>query len=159
MATKLSPYLSFNGNTREAFSFYEECLGGKITSMMSYNDMPATASAETGCSDAGPMPTGEGIMHACLELPGGALLMAGDTPPGMPYEKMSGVMMAIDFDSVEQATGVFEALGQGGQVTMPLASTFWAKIFGMVTDQFGVSWAVNGAPIAFEQHSAGGTSR
>lgn len=150
MATILNPYLSFNGNTRDAFSFYEQCLGGQITTMMSCDDIPASATTDSSCGDAGTMPTGESIMHARLELPGGATLMAGDTPPGMPYEKISGVMMAIEYDTVQQAVEVFQALGEGGQVCMPLAPTFWAEIFGIVKDCFGFSWAVNGAPILIE---------
>ena len=103
-----------------------------------------------GCADGGGPPTGDGIMHACLLLPGGAMLMAGDTPPGMAFEGMKGVMLALQYDSVDAAHGAFHALSQGGQVTMPLMPAFWAKTFGMLTDRFGVSWAVNGAPIAFK---------
>lgn len=151
MATTLTPYLSFDGKTREAYAFYEKALGAKIETMMSYADMPPSvaASSETGCAD-GPPPSGDGIMHACLALPGGAMLFAGDTPPGMPFEGMKGVMLALQYDSVDQARQVFEALSKGGQVTMPLAPAFWSKIFGMLTDRFGVSWAVNGEPVAFQ---------
>ena len=145
MPTTLTPYLSFDGNTREAFAFYEKALGARIETMMSYADMPACGQ----CAD-GPPPSGDGIMHACLVLPGGAMLFAGDTPPGMPYEGMKGVMLALQYDTIDQAQGAFHALSQGGQVTMPLAPTFWAKTFGMLTDRFGVSWAVNGEPIAFQ---------
>ncbi|MNR65268.1 hypothetical protein D3C85_1882400 [compost metagenome] len=49
---------------------------------------------------------------------------------------------------MEQAEAAFAALAEGGQVTMPLAPAFWAKTFGMLTDRFGVSWAVNGEAIA-----------
>ena len=149
MSTTLTPYLSFGGNTREAYAFYEGALGAKIRTMMSYADMPASAAPDAGCAD-GARPTGDGIMHACLELPGGAMLFAGDTPPGMPYEGVKGVMLAIQYDSVDQAHSAFHALSQGGQVTMPLAPSFWAKTFGMLTDRFGVSWAVNGEPIEFK---------
>jgi PhnB protein len=148
MTTTLTPYLSFNGNTREVFAFYEKALGAKIETMMSYADMPAPPTSDTGCGD-GPLPSGDGIMHACLKLPGGAMLFAGDTPPGMPYEGMKGVMLAIQYDSIDPAHSAFHALAQGGQVTMPLAPAFWSKTFGMLTDRFGVSWAVNGEPIAF----------
>jgi PhnB protein len=86
-------------------------------------------------------------MHARLVLPGGAMVFAGDTPPGMPYEGMKGVMLAIQYDTIDQAHGAFHTLSQGGQVTMPLAPAFWAKTFGMLTDRFGVSWAVNGEPV------------
>ena len=148
MPTTLTPYLSFAGNTREAFAFYEKALGAKIETMMSYDDMPSSAAPDAGCAD-GPPPSGSGIMHACLTLPGGAMLFAGDAPPGMPYDGVKGVMLAIQYDTVDQAHGAFHALSQGGQVTMPLAPAFWAKTFGMLTDRFGVSWAVNGAPIVF----------
>ncbi len=147
MPTTLTPYLSFDGKTREAFAFYEQALGAKTVAMMRYSDMPAPAATDAaGCADS-PMPTGDGIMHACLSLPGGAMLMAGDTPPGMAYDGMKGVMLALQYDSVDAAHTVFHALQQGGAVTMPLAPTFWAQTFGMLTDRFGVSWAVNGAPI------------
>jgi PhnB protein len=146
MPTTLTPYLSFGGNTREAFAFYAQALGGQILAMMSYADMPAPPVPAEGCAD-GPPPSGDGIMHACLALPGGAMLMAGDAPPGMPYDGVKGAMMALQYDTIDQAHGAFHALSQGGQVTMPLSPTFWAKTFGMVTDRFGVSWAVNGEPI------------
>ncbi len=152
MPTTLTPYLSFDGKTREAFAFYEQALGAKTVAMMRYSDMPAPPAAAdaSGCGD-GPMPTNatgsDGIMHACLQLPGGAMLMAGDTPPGMPYEGMKGVMLALQYETVDAAHSVFHALQQGGAVTMPLAPTFWAQTFGMLTVRFGVSWAVNGAPI------------
>ncbi len=147
MATTLTPYLSFGGNTREAFAFYESALGAKIVSMLSYADMPAPAATEPGRGE-GAHPTGDGIMHACLALPGGAMLFAGDTPPGMPTEAIKGVMLALQYDAIDPAHNAFHALSQGGQVTMPLAPAFWAKTFGMLTDRFGVSWAVNGEPIA-----------
>ena len=110
MSTTLTPYLSFDGKTREAFAFYEKALGAKIETMMSYADMPASA---------------------------------------LPYDGVKGVMLALQYDTIDQAHSAFNALLQGGQVTMPMAPAFWAQTFGMLTDHFGVSWAVNGAPIAF----------
>ena len=147
MPTTLTPYLSFDGKTREAFAFYEKALGASIQAMLSFADMPVPADPGPGCGDGGP-PAGDGIMHACLVLPGGAMLFAGDMPPGMPYEGLKGVMLALQYDSVGEARAAFDALSQGGQVTMPLAPTFWARSFGMLTDRFGIHWAVNGEPIA-----------
>jgi PhnB protein len=149
MSTTLTPYLSFNGNTREAFAFYETALGAKIETMMSYADMPAGADTGDGCGGAG-APSGDGIMHACLALPGGVMLFAGDVPSGVPFDGIKGIMLALQYDTVDQAHKTFHALSQGGQVTMALAPSFWAKTFGMLTDRFGVSWAVNGEPIAFK---------
>jgi len=145
MSTTLTPYLAFAGNTREAFRFYEQALGAKIQTLMSYADMPAPSTPVEGCE--GGAPAGDSIMHACLVLPGGAMLMAGDTPPGRPYEGIKGAMLALQYDTIDEAQSAFHALSQGGQVTMPLGPTFWSKTFGMVTDRFGVSWAVNGEPI------------
>lgn len=148
MTTTLTPYLSFDGTTREAFAFYEKALGAKIQAMMSYADMPTppAGSAPESCGGQ-PAPSGDGIMHASLVLPGGALLFAGDMPPGMPFDGIKGVMLTLEYDSVEQAETAFAALAEGGQITMPLAPSFWAKTFGMLTDRFGVSWAVNGEAI------------
>ncbi|MCY1402220.1 hypothetical protein D3C76_1107310 [compost metagenome] len=148
MSTTLTPYLSFNGNTREAFAFYEKALGAKIETLMSYADMPASENSGEGCG--GYVPSADSIMHGCLVLPGGAMLFAGDTPAGMPYEGIKGVMLALQYDTVDKAQSVFHELSQGGQVTMPLAPAFWARTFGMLTDRFGVSWAVNGEPIEFK---------
>ena len=134
MPITLTPYLSLDGNTREAFAFYEKALGAKIETMMSYADMPPMPAGDAGC--------GDGIMHACLALPGGAMLFAGDTPPGVPYEGVKGVMLALQYDTVDEAHGAFHALSQGGQVTMPLGETFFSKRFGMLTDKFGIGWMV-----------------
>ena len=102
--------------------------------MMSFADMPAMPAPAEGC-EGGAAPSGDGIMHACLVLPGGAMLMAGDAPPGRADEGIKGAMMALQYDTIDQAHSAFHALSQGGQVTMPLGPTFWSKTFGMVTDK------------------------
>lgn len=148
MTTTLTPYLTFPGTTREAYSFYARALGASIEAMMSYADMPAPpANADAGCYGSEAPNMGDAIMHACLVLPGGAMLFAGDAPPDTPFDGIKGVMIAVQYDTVGEAHSAFEALSQGGQITMPLAPAFWAQTFGMLTDRFGVSWAVNGAPI------------
>jgi PhnB protein len=148
MSTTLTPYLAFNGNTREVFRFYEQALGAKIQTMMRFADMPKMPAPAEGCD--GIMPSGDSIMHACLALPGGAMLFAGDVPPGRPYDGIKGAMLALQLDTIDQAQTAFHGLSQGGLVTMPLGPTFWAKTFGMVTDRFGVSWAVSGEPIPIQ---------
>lgn len=148
MTTTITPYLNFPGTTREVFAFYEKALGGRIDAMLRFADMPSSAIPAEGCG-AQNAEFGDGIMHACLTLPGGANLFAGDTPPSMPYQGIKGVMLALQYDTVAEATAVFETLSQGGSVQMALAPSFWSKTFGMLTDRFGVSWAVNGEPVAF----------
>jgi PhnB protein len=130
------PYLGFDGNCAEAMRFYEKTLGGKIKVMM--------AGADTPMADQIPKEFAHRIMNAQLELPGGAYLYAGDAPSHIPYEGIKGVSIALNYDSVEEAESIFNALAQGGTVTMPFSPTFWAKKFGMLIDQFGVAWIING---------------
>ena len=77
MSTTITPYLSFNGNTREVFAFYEKALGAKIQTMLRYADMPAPPPGAAGPGEGCPPPTSDAIMHACLAFPGGAMLFAG----------------------------------------------------------------------------------
>ena len=70
MATTLTPYLSFDGNTREAFAFYEKALGAKIETMMSYDDMPAMPAGDAGCGD-GPPPSGTASCMRAWRCPAG----------------------------------------------------------------------------------------
>src|SRR5690606_8281218 len=129
---------SYNGNCTEAMNFYAKLFGAKLEALITYDQMPP---------DAGPCPPGAEklVMHAYLVHPG-FTLMAGDTPAGMSYEGIKGAMMAITFPDPAEAERIFKALSQGGTVTVPLSETFWAKVFGMVTDRFGTPWGVNGGP-------------
>ncbi len=130
------PYLGFNGNCAEAMRFYEEVLGGKIKVMMSGAQSPMSAQIPKEFADR--------ILNAQLELPGGGFLYGGDAPAHVPYEGIKGVTLALNYASVEEAESIFNALAQGGKVTMPFSPTFWAKKFGMLVDKFGVAWIING---------------
>lgn len=97
--------------------------------------------------DCGPLPDGAGdrIMHGCLAFEG-SMLMASDTMPGQPFQKMSGFGVALTYPDVEAARSVFDGFAEGGEVTMPFGETFWADAFGCVTDRFGTPWLINGGP-------------
>jgi len=82
------------------------------------------------------------IIHAALHL-GSGVLMASDTMPGMPFTKGNNFSVILECESAVEQDRIFAALGQQGKVTMPLQDTFWNARFGMVTDQFGVSWMFN----------------
>ena len=90
------------------------------------------------------MPEGQGdaIMHATLQFQDGSLLMAADSPPAY-FQPMQGFSLSVNAANVEEAERLFAGLSEGGLVTMPLESTFWAERFGMCTDRFGTSWMVN----------------
>ena len=136
MATpKLDAYLFFDGNCAEAIRFYHQVLGGKLQALMTYAESPDPQHCPPGSK--------ERIMHACIELDD-RLLMASDTPAGQPYEGMKGISLALSYPSVSEARKTFDALAAGGKVVMPLGPTFWADIFGMLTDRFGTSWMIGG---------------
>ena len=129
----LITYLAFDGQCETAFKHYEKVLRGKILIMMKGADMPAGT----------PMPpeAANRIMHARLQV-GDRLLMGGDAPPGR-HVKPQGFCANITLDDPAEAERIFGDLGEGGSVTMPIAETFWARKFGMLTDRFGVPWMIN----------------
>ena len=132
---QLNAYLSFDGNCAEAMKFYARVLGAKVEALITYGQVAAEMPTPAGHADR--------IMHAYLVHPDFAL-MAGDTPPGVPYQGINGVMLALTYPTAAESQRVFAALADGGKVTMPLGETFWADSFGMVTDHFGTPWGVNG---------------
>lgn len=111
---------------------------GKLEALIRNSEMPGAAK----------MPPAEGnrIMHANLVLHDGSSLMAGDAPSGQPFDGMKGCMLTMSYPEVDEATRIFNALAAGDTVTMPLQETFWAERFGMLTDRYGTSWAINGGP-------------
>lgn len=133
--TQLAAYLSFDGTCADAMKFYARVLGAKVEALITYGQVPG----DQNCAPA----DADRIMHAYLVHKDFAL-MAGDTPPGVPYEGIKGVMMALTYDSVAEAQRVFNAFADGGSVQMPMGETFWVERFGMVTDRYGTPWGING---------------
>ena len=134
---QLCAYLSFNGDCADAMRFYADLLGAKLEALLTYGQMPG--------GEPVPPEHADKIMHAYLVHPDFAL-MAGDAMPGVPFDGMKGVMLAITYPTAAEAERIYKALADGGSVQMPLGETFWADRFGMVTDRFGTAWAVNGRP-------------
>jgi PhnB protein len=130
---KLNPYLSFNDECEAAFKFYEQCLGGKIDSMMTYGDSPMAEQTPPEKLDK--------IMHASLMV-GDTVLMGSDAPPQF-FEKPQGFSVSLVFDDAVEAERIFNALAENGTVQMPIQETFWAARFGMVVDRFGTPWMIN----------------
>ncbi|MFL6448125.1 MAG: VOC family protein [Bryobacteraceae bacterium] len=124
-------YLTFDGNCRDAMTFYKKCLEGELDIIpfsQAPNPMPAEAKDRT--------------MHARLTK-GKGTIMASDTMPGMPFTLGNNFSISLDCDTAEEIERLFNAFGEKGKVTMPLQKTFWAARFGMLTDQFGISWMFN----------------
>jgi PhnB protein len=135
MASRLNPYISFNGNAREAMEFYTSVFGGELTT---------STFGEYG--DTGP--GSDGIMHAQLETPSGYTIMASDTPEGMSYEPGTNITVSLSGDDSDELRGYWTKLSDGGTVAVPLEKQMWGDAFGQLTDRFGIGWLVN---IAGEQ--------
>lgn len=131
---KMNPYLTFNGQCADAFKFYERCLGGKISMMLSFEETPAAEHVPADYRGK--------IMHARLTV-GDQVLMGSDRHPAHPYEGIKGCSVALHVGSTAEAERVFNALAMNGEVQMPLAKTFWSASFGMLVDQYGVPWMIN----------------
>ncbi|MFF7736321.1 MULTISPECIES: VOC family protein [unclassified Streptomyces] len=131
MATRLNPYLNFNGDARQAMEFYKEVFGGTLD-LNSFGDL--------GQPDA---PNADKIMHGMLETPSGFTLMGADNPPGMESEQGGSYSVSLSGDDDAELRGYWEKLSAGGSVAVPLEKQMWGDVFGMCTDRFGVPWMVN----------------
>lgn len=129
----VTPQLSFNGNCEAAFRFYEQCLGGKISFLMTYADSPMAGQV--------PVDMGKKIMHASFAFDE-RVFSGGDVAPNQ-YEKPQGITLALGMKDPAEADRVFAALAENGTVQMPLQETFWASRFGILMDQFGIPWLIN----------------
>jgi len=135
---QLSPYLNFNGQCEAAFKFYERVLGGKIEAMITYAGTPAEEHAPPDLRNK--------ILHARLII-GGDALMGSDAPPDR-HETPKGFSVSLQIDEPADAERIFHALAENGIVQLPIQQTFWAERFGMLVDQFGIPWMVNGGNAA-----------
>lgn len=137
MASRLNPYLNFNGNAREAMEFYTGVFGGKLT---------VTTFAEFGMSDT---PEADKVMHSQLETDQGYTIMAADHPASQgEYHAPTGFAVSIFGDDADTARmhGYWEKLSAGGRVDMPLDKQAWGDEFGICVDKFGICWMVDIEP-------------
>lgn len=135
MAT-LNPYLSFRTEARQAMEFYRSVLGGDldITVFGEFPDM------------AQDLDQADLVMHAQLTTPDGLVLMASDTPDGMPFDAPQGFSVSLSGNSQAKTQHVWDALSEGGSITMPLDTPPWGGTFGMLVDRFDVPWMLHGDP-------------
>ncbi len=137
----IQPYLMFEGRAEEAIRFYEIALGAKVEMIMRYSESPEPI-------PAGMLPPGaeDKIMHASLDVGGAKVLLTDGRCQSAPT--FHGVSLSLSVPDDATARRMFEALAEGGQVRMPMGKTFWASLFGVVADRFGVSWMVMSMPAA-----------
>jgi PhnB protein len=131
MASRLNPYLNFNGNARQALEFYASVFGGDLN-LNTFGDFGAQGT-----------PDADKIMHGQLENDAGYAIMAADVPSGMQYEPMAGCSVSLSGDDADALRGYWQKLSEGGTTTMPMEKQSWGDEFGMCVDKFGVPWLVN----------------
>jgi PhnB protein len=133
---EMNPYLSFKGDCEAAFKFYEEALGGEVGGIFRY--------AGTSLANQVPANWSNKVMHGSVKI-GDQVLMGADVAPEQ-YAKPSGFSLSLHIKSTAEAERIFKALATGGSIVLPLEKTFWAALFGMVVDRFGVPWLINCEP-------------
>jgi len=132
----VQPYLFFNGRCEEALEFYKKALGAEVVMTMRYKESPEPP-------PPGMVPPGfeNKIMHTSFRV-GQTVVMASD---GCSTDavKFEGFSLSLALSTPEEVDRIFNALAEGGQVTMPAGKTFWSPRFGMVTDKFGIGWMIS----------------
>jgi PhnB protein len=126
---KLNTHLNYGGNCEQAFRFYEQHLGGKITMMMTHGEQPNA-----------PPDWKKAILHARITI-GETELFGNDVPPDR-FQPMRSVYLSLGLDSIDEAERVYALLSEGGEIFMPMQETFFAFRFGMLRDRFGTSWMI-----------------
>jgi PhnB protein len=131
---QLHTYLNYGGNCEQAFQFYEQNLGGKITFLMRHGEQPNAPNVTAEWKNA--------VLHARLTI-GGTELMGADIPPDR-FQPMRSAYLSLTVSSTEEAERIYALLTDGGQIFMPMEETFFASRFAMLRDRFGTSWMILG---------------
>ena len=129
---QVQPYLSFDGRCEEAIQFYQRALGAEVTTLVRFKDAPDRGMIPAGSEDK--------VMHASLRIGDATVLASDGRCRGKPA--FQGFSLSLTASDEAEADRLFAALAEGGQVTMPLAPTFFSPRFGMLADRFGVGWMV-----------------
>jgi len=127
---QLHTYLNYGGNCEQAFKFYEQHLGGKITMLMRHGEQPDASKVPAEWQNA--------VLHARMDL-GGTELLGADMPPDR-FQPIRSAYLTLTLGSDAEADRVFALLADGGQIFMPMQDTFFASRFAMLRDRFGTSW-------------------
>lgn len=131
--TQINSYLTFNGNCREAMTFYKECLGGEL-SLQTVGESPL--------SDKMPPQMKDCILHATLNK--GALVLQGsDMTPQSGLAKGNNVSLSLSCSSEEEIKNFYAKLSANNKTDHPLEDAFWGAIFGDLTDKFGNHWLLS----------------
>jgi len=127
--TQINAYLNFNGQCREAMTFYQECLGGELTlQKVAESPMAAELTAAEGAN----------IIHSILTREG-LVLLASDMI-GNKLQQGNAITLCLRCSSNEEINAFFTKLSRGGRIKTPLHQSFWGATFGELVDRFGMNW-------------------
>lgn len=135
--TTINPWINFNGNAEESFTFYKSVFGGEFTKIVRFKDL---ASADFQVPDA----EAEKIMHIALRMGNGNVLMGNDVPEfmGKVNERENRSKIVISAQSKEEAERLFNGLSTGGEVEGPMGDSPWGTYAGMFRDKYGIEWII-----------------
>lgn len=131
--TRIHSYLTFNGNCREAMTFYQQCLGGELV-FQTIGDSPL--------SDNMPAAMKKNIVHSTLSRDG-IMIIGSDMVPEKGLMKGNAVSLMLNCSSEEEIRNCYSKLAYGGEPTHPPHETFWGALFGNLTDKFGNQWLLH----------------
>jgi PhnB protein len=139
----LNPYLVYQGNCAEAFTFYKSVFGGESLYIGRYKDAPE----ET--RNFFPNALDENVMHATLQIDERTIIMGNDSAD---LSAGSAVPISRDFylyiktDDPKEANRIFNELSVGAKIIMPIVQTFWSPCYGILADKFGIHWKITSHP-------------
>lgn len=132
----VEPFLIFNGNCEEAFTFYESVFGVKKMQLMRYSEIPESDKKHVPKEDM------NRVVYVGLPVSKTTVLMGCDSQSNMPATFGDNVSLTINLESRQEAEHTFKKLSEGGKIIMPLGKTFFADLYAMFTDKFGINWMV-----------------
>jgi PhnB protein len=137
----INPWINFNGNAEEAFTFYKSVFGGEFTKIIRFGDL---SSAEFPVAEN----EANKIMHIALPIGKNNVLIANDVPEfmGRVSEAENRSKIAVSAESREEADQIFNGLSAGGNIEGPIGDGPWGTYAGMFRDKYGIEWIVEFDP-------------
>jgi PhnB protein len=133
--TSINPWINFNGNAEEAFTFYKSVFGGEFTKIVRFKDIPSSGVGEAD---------GEKIMRIALPIGKNNMLIANDVPSlmGKVSENENRSKISVTAESKAEAEKIFNGLSAGGTEEVPMSESPWGTYFGMFRDKYGIEWII-----------------
>lgn len=140
MAT-INPWINFNGNAEEAFTFYKSIFGGEFTKIIRFKDLASTEFSVRDIEE-------NKIMYIALPIGRGNVLIANDVPEfmGKVNENENRSKISISTESKEEAEKLFNGLSVGGEIEGPMGDSPWGSYAGMFRDKYGIEWIIEFSP-------------